>query len=336
MDKHQSYQQNGFGIDFPGNPRFTASMKDGGKEIKSSFYLVNTNNQWLLKNFQFIQAFFAGTSWLHMKYCMIRPPNVYHVLCPGRFQIYWAAIDMTVTFEGKLRRSPEVSKKLKEKKIESIDEDMLWPEAWKVDVTIRDLTPNNFNLYAEYYLNGFNADEVRSLEDYISVKDAVKEIGSYLMELGKELKDSVAEGMKEGYKAITGKEYNKDAPLSATFQELKAGGERMFAPLADVTGNSALGAATAKRDKAAAEWNEIVNKYKNPDGTTNYEALYADPRAVQRRNAYVQANADAMEADLKSKGKSAEEAQRIARSNAVIEMYGSAEKDLGMQHMGWQ
>jgi hypothetical protein len=184
-------------------------------------------------------------------------------------------------------------------------------------------------------LNGFNADEVRSLEDYISVKDAVKEIGSYLMELGKDLKDSVAEGMKEGYKAITGKEYDANASLLTTGKELLAGGKKMFAPLADVTGNSALGAAIANRDMAAAEWNDIVSKYKNPDGTTNYEALYADPRAVQRRNSYIQANADAMEEDLKSKGKSDEEARRIARSNAVIEVWGSANKDVGMKDMGW-
>ena len=188
-------------------------MLKGRNNIVSEFYLVNTNKQWLIKNFQFIQAFFAGAEWLHMKHCVVRPPNVYHVLCPGRFQIYWAAMDIDITFEGKLRKHQEASKELS-KYSKAIDENMLWPEAWKVDVTIRDLTPNNFNLYAEYYLNGFNADEIRSLEDYISVKDAVKEIGSYLMELGKELKDLTVDGINATLKAA-------DLSVPVRFTELE-------------------------------------------------------------------------------------------------------------------
>ena len=176
----------GFGIDFPGNPKFTAQMGKGKNDITTEFYLVNTNKNWIIKNFQFIQAFFAGAEWLHMKYCQVRPPNVYHVLCPGRFQIYWAAIDVKVTFEGKLRKNVEASREIMNYGIKSIDEDMLWPEAWKVDVSIKDLTPNNFNLYAEYYKDGFKADEIKSLEEYVGLTDALTEISKYVTQIARE------------------------------------------------------------------------------------------------------------------------------------------------------
>ena len=171
-----------FGVDYPANPKFKVSMKPTRDPIKTEFYLINSSAEWLKRNFEFIQAIFAGTSWLHMKYCLVRPPNVYHVLCPGRFQIYWAAMDAVVTFEGKLRKSKDVSRSLREYGINSIDEDMLWPDAWKISLNIRDLTPNNFNLYAEYYARGYIEDEVAMLGNQISLGNMINEIGGYFKE----------------------------------------------------------------------------------------------------------------------------------------------------------
>jgi hypothetical protein len=168
-------------------------MDKGKNNIVSEFYLVNTNTAWLKRNFEFIQAFFAGAEWLHMKHCIIQPPNVYHVLCPGRFQIYWAAIDIEVTFEGKLKRNIDASLYFQKLGIKSIDLDMLWPEAWKVKVEIKDLTPNNFNLYAEYYQHGFNADEIKSLEEYIGVTKAISGLTEYIIEMAKDIKDTTKE-----------------------------------------------------------------------------------------------------------------------------------------------
>jgi len=65
-------------------------------------------------------------------------------------------MDCTVTFEGKLRKNKKVSDKLRQYS-KAIDDDMLWPDAWKLNIKIHDLTPNNFNLYADYYLNGINS-----------------------------------------------------------------------------------------------------------------------------------------------------------------------------------
>lgn len=49
------------------------------------------------------------------------------------------------------------------RKIGSIDNDTLWPDAWKVDISIKDLTPNNFNTYIEYFVNGWSTSNVKEL-----------------------------------------------------------------------------------------------------------------------------------------------------------------------------
>jgi len=176
------------GIDFPSNPKFKAKMNQTRDKINLEFYLINSSNEWLKKNFEFINAIYAGSNWMHLKYCFIRPPNVYHVLCPGRFQIYWAAIDVTVTFEGKLRQNKIVSQALKQYS-KAIDDDMLWPDAWKMSINIRDLTPNNFNLYAEYYQKGFVIKEVQSLEGEASLSGVFDDLKTWYEEFIKTGKD---------------------------------------------------------------------------------------------------------------------------------------------------
>ena len=179
-------------------------MGQGNKKLKTEFYLVNTNTSWLKQNFKFIQAFYAGSEWLHLPFCQVRPPNVYHVLCPGRFQIYWAALDLKITFEGKLRKNEEASKFFRDEGILSIDENMLWPEAWKVELSIRDLTPNNFNVYAEYYEHGFKAEEIATLERDIGLIEAIGDAFEHMAALAKEMKDNG----KDALSAIGG-EVNK-------------------------------------------------------------------------------------------------------------------------------
>lgn len=181
------------GIDYPSNPKFTPSM-GSERQVETEFYLINSNSSWLKKNFQFIQAIFAGTAWVHMKYCVVQSPNVYNVLCPGRFQMYWAAMDSEITFEGKLRKNEKVSNELSKLGIKSIDKDMLWPDAWKIKLTIKDLTPNSFNLYADYYENGYCSDEISQLADQKSITDMLGELPKYFDSM---LKDTVEAGMEE-------------------------------------------------------------------------------------------------------------------------------------------
>lgn len=142
-------------IDFPIAPTFQLQDigNSGHKEITMEFYLINKNNDWLERNFRFLQAFYAGTQWLQMDFGIIKGSNVYNVLCPGRFNILWASVGSKVTFVGKLRQNYYMFKRYG-KTIKSITEDMLWPDAWKIEIHIKDLTPNNFNIYMNYYVNG--------------------------------------------------------------------------------------------------------------------------------------------------------------------------------------
>lgn len=168
--------------------------------ITTEFYLINKDTDWLIKNFKFLHAIYAGTSWLHLNYGIIRPTNIYHVLCPGRFQIYWAVMNSEITFEGKLRKNNRASEYLGNfskaiydqnnyKKDETgknkgfIDSDMLWPDAWKVKFEIKDLTPDNFNLYADYFLNGYDVNYLQKYEDSISIGKAATDLASYIRDM---------------------------------------------------------------------------------------------------------------------------------------------------------
>ena len=218
------------GIDFPSNPKFKAQMGQSRDPISLEFYLINIDNEWLKRNFQFLNAIYAGSNWLHLKYCFIRPPNVYHVICPGRFQIYWAAIDVTVTFEGKLRKNAAVSQELN-KFSKAIDDDMLWPDAWKININIRDLTPNNFNLYAEYYLNGVKTDELKTFDStqIDNLEGTINDLKSYYNDLmnDKNVAAAMNEVKEQGGKALSAAKslavdgFNKIKEVSAGWNESK-------------------------------------------------------------------------------------------------------------------
>lgn len=126
----------------------------GYEDLNLEFYLINKDDYWLDKNFQFLQAFYAGTQWLQYPMGFIKGPNVYNVLCPGRFHILWASVGSTITCEGKLRYNKSMFNKYG-KYIKSITADVLWPDFWKIEINIKDLTPNNFNMYMNYYKNGY-------------------------------------------------------------------------------------------------------------------------------------------------------------------------------------
>lgn len=133
--------------------------------LSLSFYLINKDNQWLERNFRFLHAFFGGTQWVQFNAGFIKGSNVYNILCPGRFNILWASVGSTITCEGDLRKNSWMAAKFgkntkinSSNKLLSIDEDTLWPAAWKIDIQIKDLTPNNFNTYIDYFKNGHEAN----------------------------------------------------------------------------------------------------------------------------------------------------------------------------------
>ena len=121
-------------------------------------------------------------------------------------------MSVQVNTVGKLRKNPQVAKTLAGK-VHSIDENTLFPDAWKMTITIDDLTPNNFNMYADYYLNGFNKDEISMQADEKTFGDLAGELWSSIkeiIEMGKkaasEMKDSMegtADFVKQKIKEAT-------------------------------------------------------------------------------------------------------------------------------------
>ncbi len=82
----------------------------------------------------------------------------------GRFHFIWAGMDVEINPVGKLRKNTAVSEFISSKGVGFVDKDMLWPDAWKVTIDIKDFTPNNFNAYADFYMNGWNQDEILQAE----------------------------------------------------------------------------------------------------------------------------------------------------------------------------
>ena len=156
----------GIGADYPTKPIFSIGninnqVKQG---ISTQFYLINKSDIWLHKNFKFLHALFAGTTWVHMTGGKIKSPNVYHLLCPDRFQVFWAAMSATITIKGKLRKNISMFQRYGGI-LKSITQDSLWPQAWHIKLSFRSLVPQNFNTYIQYFVHGFGgADQMKLLQ----------------------------------------------------------------------------------------------------------------------------------------------------------------------------
>lgn len=137
-------------MDFPTAPIFTLGDNKGKPNIEYEFYLINKSTSWLVKNFRFLNGFIGGAFWIQLDYVQ-GPTNLYDVLVPGRFHTYFASMGVTVTQVGKLRTN---SQAVKDIGLRGVPEGTLFPDAYKISLKVVDLTPNNFNLYVDYLMNG--------------------------------------------------------------------------------------------------------------------------------------------------------------------------------------
>lgn len=166
----QKILHNRISLSLPTTPVFNLNNPHNASlgPINIDFYLINKDDFYLDKNFQFMQAIFAGTQWLSMDIGTIIATNVYHVLVPGRFVIQWAALQSEFQAIGKLRTNDHMYAMYGKEngsinQIGMIQADTLWPEAWHIKLTIKPLTPWNFNTHMAYYLNGFNYSQQKRL-----------------------------------------------------------------------------------------------------------------------------------------------------------------------------
>ena len=171
----------GFQMNILKHPQWQNSNSEG-PGWESSFYLINKDLDALQKNFTFINAIFPGTQWVRMKAAKVgsledsglnaaankaydwgtkaaedigvslsyaKSPNVFKVICPGRFIQLFVALDIEVEFVGSVRRMP-LHEKIKG--VSMVNENTLYPDAYRVRITARDMTPTCYNVYANFLM----------------------------------------------------------------------------------------------------------------------------------------------------------------------------------------
>ena len=115
----QQVLDNGLAVSIPTSPIYVLDNPQTATygDIPIDFYLINKNDFYLGKNFEFLHAIFAGTQWMTIDQGFIVSPNVYHVLVPGRFMIQWASMTMSIETVGKLRMNDYMYVKYGNKKL---------------------------------------------------------------------------------------------------------------------------------------------------------------------------------------------------------------------------
>ena len=98
---------------------------------------------------------------------------------------------VVVTQVGKLRTNPKMAKNLG---IKSLDNNTLYPDAYKINIKIIDLTPNNFNTFSYYLNEGFDST---SLQDK-SITSVADKIIEATKDLAGNMKDTAIEITKNG------------------------------------------------------------------------------------------------------------------------------------------
>ena len=150
-EKIATIMKESMSINFPTTPTWQLADSGGRDSFSIEFYLINNSDTALFNNFAFLNSLISGAFWVQMDYVQ-KSPNVYDIEVPGRFHIYFAALGVEVSQIGKLRTNTAVSGKLSSYK--SITPNTLWPDAYKITITVNDLCPNNFNNYIDYLVNG--------------------------------------------------------------------------------------------------------------------------------------------------------------------------------------
>lgn len=149
-EKAAEIMKSSMAVDFPTTPTWQLSDSATREDISVEFYLINNSTGHLINNFRFLNSIITGAYWVQMDYIQ-KSPNVYDIHVPGRFHIYFAAMGVEIKHVGKLRKNPDVYKRLN---INGINNSTLYPDAYHITLNIHDLCPNNFNNYVDYLMNG--------------------------------------------------------------------------------------------------------------------------------------------------------------------------------------
>lgn len=193
---HKIFQEN-MNLDFPTAPTWTCG-DNKGKDFKFDLYLINDNSDALVKNFRFLHSLISGTFWLQLS-VLQKSPNIYRVTVPGRFVKYFCAIGINSEMVGKLRTNPDAASILNNNNFSAIKENTLFPDAYKLEIQVQDLTPNHFNNYINYLMEG---DNTVAIGEQV-VRAGALEVVSEMSVQGKEAGIQAANIAKEQYDNIS-------------------------------------------------------------------------------------------------------------------------------------
>lgn len=161
--------KDGLNVDFPTTPKWT--LGDQSETLNFDFYLINDTIEDLQNNFSFLNSLVSGAYWIQLDY-MQHSPNVYRVTVPGRFVWIYAAMGITVTQEGKLRKIENANVQYAPGL--NADSDAMFPDAYKVVINLRNLTPENFNTYIYYLMAGQQSNKHANDSGYVKRLGAVE------------------------------------------------------------------------------------------------------------------------------------------------------------------
>lgn len=125
---------------------------------KYNFFLINDNISSLRNNLKFLMSFISGAYWFQDSSFSYRSPNLYRIICPGRFIQLYTALNIEVSYVGKIKKynkndasmifgnsDPRFTRFLTDEGACNI------PEAYKINLMVQDMTPQAFNINANYF-----------------------------------------------------------------------------------------------------------------------------------------------------------------------------------------
>ena len=140
----------------PGSPTYKQDLPNN-TDVKTTFYLINKNSEYLVRNYRFLQALAAGAYQVQLPFGILQSPNVYYVEIVGKRELIWCQMSLSATQIGKYRSDEYATAKIylqTKAQLYKNYKEILWPEAWKLDITFKDFTPKTFNTYQHYLKHG--------------------------------------------------------------------------------------------------------------------------------------------------------------------------------------
>lgn len=170
-NKLQTFLNHAMSVDFPTAPiwRYGGTSTD---DFDFSFYLINDDEHNLYNNFVFLHSLISGSFWMQMS-VMQKSPNIYKVIIPGRFTKHFCNITISVDMNGKLRRNEKVLRKINSNGC-TLPSTTMFPDVYQLTLHVEDLTPNHFNNYVNYLING----DAGSVGDLINIDNKSRAVST--------------------------------------------------------------------------------------------------------------------------------------------------------------